>query len=161
MRAPLAGTLRCTNLFGGAKFDPPSTTSYDGLPVRVLGHTGIDWDAPPGTPVLAVWPGRISTGTEPDGFGLYAILTVADGRTALYGHLSAISVPDGAHVGAGQQIARSGQSGRATGPHLHLEVQPVRPDWFNGFRGCQDYLSGFDHDVQPQLDLSIVGGFCT
>jgi murein DD-endopeptidase MepM/ murein hydrolase activator NlpD len=51
--------------------------------------------------------------------------------TTIYGHLSAMSVVPGQHVTRGQVIGYVGQSGRATGPHLHYEVRvhkvPVNP----------------------------------
>ncbi len=160
MRPPLDGTLRLTNPFGGSKFDAPFDTNWAGQPVHVLGHTGVDFDAAPGSVVRAVWPGTVRTGWDDFGFGNYLVLTTDDGREALYGHLSSFGVASGARVAAGQEVARSGQSGRATGPHLHFEIRERNADRGNGYYGCRDPLGGFDHDVIARLDVSLIGGFC-
>jgi murein DD-endopeptidase MepM/ murein hydrolase activator NlpD len=59
---------------------------------------------------------------ELSGYGLTVVVEHSDGRATRYAHLSGIDVQVGQEVGAGEVIARSGASGRATGPHLHVEV---------------------------------------
>ncbi|MGB8941819.1 MAG: M23 family metallopeptidase, partial [Streptomyces sp.] len=49
-----------------------------------------------------------------------------DGHYAVYGHLSRISVRQGARIGTGDRLGSSGATGRATGPHLHLEIRSRR-----------------------------------
>jgi murein DD-endopeptidase MepM/ murein hydrolase activator NlpD len=65
------------------------------------------------------------------GYGREVTLNHGHGYMTLYGHLSAIAVLPGQHVTLGQVIGYVGQSGRATGPHLHYEVRvndtPVNP----------------------------------
>jgi murein DD-endopeptidase MepM/ murein hydrolase activator NlpD len=86
-------------------------------------HSGIDIDAPYGTPVRATADGDIvSAGTE-TGYGREVIIDHGHDVATLYGHLSAIAVLPGEHVSRGQVIGFVGESGRATGPHLHYEVR--------------------------------------
>ena len=65
------------------------------------------------------------------GYGREVVLDHGHDVLTLYGHLSAIAVFPGQHVTRGQVIGYVGQSGRATGPHLHYEVRvhnvPVNP----------------------------------
>jgi murein DD-endopeptidase MepM/ murein hydrolase activator NlpD len=94
-------------------------------------HTGIDIDAPYGAPVRAAADGEVTGETMGAGYGRQIVLSHGHDVVTLYGHLSAIAVVPGQHVGRGQVIGYVGQSGRATGPHLHYEVRvhsvPVNP----------------------------------
>jgi murein DD-endopeptidase MepM/ murein hydrolase activator NlpD len=86
-------------------------------------HDGIDLSAPEGTLVRAAAPGEvIYTGTQ-SGYGVIVILRHADSLITLYAHNSAVLVKDGDRVDTGTPIAKVGQSGRTTGPHLHFEVR--------------------------------------
>jgi murein DD-endopeptidase MepM/ murein hydrolase activator NlpD len=86
-------------------------------------HDGIDISAPEGTTVRAAAAGEvIYTGTQ-SGYGVIVILRHSDALITLYAHNSAVLVKDGDRVDAGTPIARVGQSGRTTGPHLHFEVR--------------------------------------
>jgi murein DD-endopeptidase MepM/ murein hydrolase activator NlpD len=86
-------------------------------------HTGLDFAAPTGAPVLAVGTGRITSAGWAGAFGYRVIETMPDGTQLWYCHLSAIGVGAG-EVTAGQPIGRVGATGNAAGPHLHLEVRP-------------------------------------
>src|SRR5664279_4178763 len=94
-------------------------------------HAGIDIDAPYGTPVRAPGDGDVTGTTMGAGYGRQIVLDHGHDLLTLYGHLSAIAVIPGQHVTRGQVIGYVGQSGRATGPHLHYEVRvhsvPVNP----------------------------------
>jgi murein DD-endopeptidase MepM/ murein hydrolase activator NlpD len=94
-------------------------------------HSGIDIDAPYGTPVRAAADGDVTGATMGAGYGRNIVLNHGHDVLTLYGHLSAIAVVPGQHVIRGQVIGYVGQSGRATGPHLHYEVRvhnvPVNP----------------------------------
>lgn len=90
------------------------------------------------------------------GIGNYLIIHTDDGRRALYGHLDRYAPVLGARVGAGQLIAYTGQSGKATGPHLHFEIYENNADIANGYRGCRDPLGGFDHSVIPYFNFRLV-----
>lgn len=86
-------------------------------------HTGIDIDAPFGTPVRAAADGIVAKAGMDGGYGRRIELDHGHDLATLYGHLSSISVLVGQHVDRGQVIGYVGQSGRATGPHLHYEVR--------------------------------------
>jgi murein DD-endopeptidase MepM/ murein hydrolase activator NlpD len=89
-------------------------------------HLGLDFDAPAGTPVLAVAEGVVSfVGVKP-GYGNVVEIDHGNGYMTRYAHNSAIVAQAGARVHAGDTIARVGSTGRATGPHCHFEV------WLNG-----------------------------
>jgi murein DD-endopeptidase MepM/ murein hydrolase activator NlpD len=94
-------------------------------------HSGIDIDAPYGTPVRAAGDGTVDMASMASGYGREVTLDHGHGLLTVYGHLSAIAVFPGQHVTRGQVIGYVGQSGRATGPHLHYEVRvnnvPVNP----------------------------------
>jgi murein DD-endopeptidase MepM/ murein hydrolase activator NlpD len=94
-------------------------------------HTGLDIDAPYGTPVRAAADGDVTGALMGAGYGRQIVLDHGHDVLTVYGHLSAIAVVPGQHVTRGQIIGYVGQSGRATGPHLHYEVRvhnvPVNP----------------------------------
>jgi murein DD-endopeptidase MepM/ murein hydrolase activator NlpD len=94
-------------------------------------HSGIDIDAPYGTPVRAPAEGDVTDAGMASGYGREVRVDHGHGLTTVYGHLSAIAVVPGEHITQGQIIGYVGQSGRATGPHLHYEVRvhnvPVNP----------------------------------
>jgi murein DD-endopeptidase MepM/ murein hydrolase activator NlpD len=94
-------------------------------------HPGIDIEAPYGTPVRAAGDGVVTGAVMGAGYGREIELDHGHDVLTLYGHLSAIAVTAGQHVTRGQVIGYVGQSGRATGPHLHYEVRvhniPVNP----------------------------------
>jgi len=94
-------------------------------------HSGLDIDAPYGTPVRAAADGNVNSAEMSGGYGREIILNHGHDVLTIYGHLSAIAVVPGQHVIRGQVIGYVGQSGRATGPHLHYEVRvhkvPVNP----------------------------------
>lgn len=95
-------------------------------------HEGIDLAAPAGTPVLAAADGEVVyAGDEIRGYGNLVVLRHAGDLLTVYAHNSVLLVMRGDRVTRGQVIARVGQSGRATAPHLHFEVrrdeEPVDP----------------------------------
>jgi len=86
-------------------------------------HEGLDIAAEEGEPVRAVRSGRVVFAGDRGTYGLTIIIDHGGGLTTLYGHNSAILVTEGQWVKEGQIIARVGNTGRSTGPHLHLEVR--------------------------------------
>ena len=87
------------------------------------GHTGLDMGVPLGTEVRAVKDGKVLfVRYKQTGYGYHVAIDHGGGLVTLYGHCSEILVTEGQTVTAGQVIARSGSTGRSTGPHLHLEV---------------------------------------
>ncbi|MEW6691741.1 MAG: peptidoglycan DD-metalloendopeptidase family protein [Pseudomonadota bacterium] len=101
-------------------------------------HDGADLSAPAGTPVYAPADGVvIFSGYDHSGYGNLLVIAHGYGFSSAYGHLQKSDVRVGEVVFRGQQIARVGNSGSSTGPHLHYEVrfleQPLNPrpfmDW--------------------------------
>ena len=94
-------------------------------------HSGLDIEAPDGTPVRAAADGNVTDAAMNGGYGREIILDHGHDVLTVYGHLSAMAVVPGQHVIRGQVIGYVGHSGRATGPHLHYEVRvhnvPVNP----------------------------------
>jgi murein DD-endopeptidase MepM/ murein hydrolase activator NlpD len=123
VRLPLAGIVVgavITQPFGCTTFE---LEPYDPFcPGRHV-HTGVDLAASMGTPVHSATAGTAHVGFDPNGAGNYVVVTVDAHVRVFYCHLSAIGVVNGQVVTAGQVIGALGQSGRATGPHVHFEVQ--------------------------------------
>jgi murein DD-endopeptidase MepM/ murein hydrolase activator NlpD len=90
-------------------------------------HTGVDLVAPEGTAVLAVQTGRVLRVADISGYGLTVLVDHGGGWSSLYAHLLETSVSPGESVRAGQPLGLVGQSGNASGPHLHLEVRKRQP----------------------------------
>jgi murein DD-endopeptidase MepM/ murein hydrolase activator NlpD len=87
-------------------------------------HEGIDLPAPVGTPVFAAADGRVVyAGNGIRGYGNLIVVRHAGDLLTVYAHNSVLLVTPGQPVRAGDRIALVGQSGRATGPHLHFEVR--------------------------------------
>lgn len=86
-------------------------------------HDGIDLAAPEGTPIGAAAAGTVIYAGEQSGYGSIVILRHADGLVTLYAHCSELLVGEGREVRRGEPIARVGQTGRTSGPHLHFEVR--------------------------------------
>ncbi|GAB7181658.1 M23 family metallopeptidase [Kitasatospora sp. Ki12] len=86
-------------------------------------HTGLDFAADTGTPVLALGQGTITSAGWSGSYGYRIVETLPDGTEIWYCHLSSIIKGSG-KVTSGQQIGKVGATGNVTGPHLHLEVRP-------------------------------------
>lgn len=86
-------------------------------------HTGSDYAADPGTPVLAVAAGRVALAEEHFFAGNSVFLDHGDGLISMYFHLSEIVVRQGEQVGRGEIVGRVGATGRVTGPHLHFGLR--------------------------------------
>ena len=85
-------------------------------------HTGLDFAAPSGTPVMAAASGTVvSTGYE-GAYGNRVVIRHGNGVMTTYNHLSSVSVSPGTKVSTGDQIGRVGTTGNTTGSHLHFEV---------------------------------------
>lgn len=87
-------------------------------------HTAIDIARPYGTPIYAAASGRvIDSKKQTTSFGWYCIVDIGNGYTVAYAHMSNLGCYEGQWVERGQYIGAIGTTGRATGPHLHLEVR--------------------------------------
>jgi murein DD-endopeptidase MepM/ murein hydrolase activator NlpD len=112
---------------GQARFrwpvDAPQVTSLFGKRWG-RAHEGIDLTAPIGTPVLAAGGGEVVySGNSVRGYGNMVVLKHDADLMTVYAHNSVLFVKVGDRVQVGQRVALSGQSGHATGPHVHFEVR--------------------------------------
>jgi murein DD-endopeptidase MepM/ murein hydrolase activator NlpD len=94
-------------------------------------HPGVDLGTPPGTPVHAVAGGLVRRASSDGINGRIVVLDHGRGIVTTYCHNEVLLVRDGQRVEKGQIVARSGSSGRTTGPHLHYQLdlagEPVDP----------------------------------
>ena len=110
-------------------------------------HTGIDFGCDRGTPVYATGDAVVETASASDfngGYGKQGLLNHEFGYKTRYAHLNEVLVKPGERVTRGQIIARTGNTGRSTGPHLHYEVihkgVPVNPiNYFNRNMTPEEY----------------------
>ncbi|TGM34174.1 M23 family metallopeptidase [Leptospira biflexa] len=104
-----------------------STFGYRSDPFGILPvgeyHSGIDFAAGEGTPIYATGPGIIAVDTAVGGLGKSVRINHENGFFTLYGHCSQILVNPGDRVKRGDKIALVGQTGKATGAHVHYEVR--------------------------------------
>ncbi len=113
--------VRLTQQFGNTAF--AASGAYSGK-----GHNGIDFAASIGTPLKAALTGTvIGTGNTDTvrgcySFGKWVMIKHNNGINTMYAHLSQINVSQGQSVGTGEIIGYSGETGYATGPHLHFGV---------------------------------------
>lgn len=95
-------------------------------------HYGIDYAAPKGTAVHAAAGGRVIFAGSKSGYGKVVEIMHDSGLKTLYGHLNSYSVKKGQRVKSGQKIAKVGNSGLSTGPHLHFGLyknnRPINPN---------------------------------
>jgi murein DD-endopeptidase MepM/ murein hydrolase activator NlpD len=86
-------------------------------------HAGVDFAAPPGTPILAAGAGKVAMAGPNNGYGLYVKLQHTSDVATAYAHMSRIGpgIKPGVSVRQGQVIGFVGSTGMSTGPHLHYE----------------------------------------
>jgi murein DD-endopeptidase MepM/ murein hydrolase activator NlpD len=108
------------------RLDGPVSSGFgwrrDPLDGTMKFHKGIDVAMPVGTDVQAVRAGNVTFAGTMAGYGLTVVVDHGDGLASRYAHLSEIDVKAGDAVQEGQVVARSGATGRVTGPHLHFEM---------------------------------------
>jgi murein DD-endopeptidase MepM/ murein hydrolase activator NlpD len=100
-------------------------------------HTGLDFAAPTGTPIMAVAGGTISDVGYSGAYGDRTIETLPDGTELWYCHQNEFGTSVGASVAPGQVIGYVGSTGNVTGPHLHLEVHPGGGDPVDPFTALE------------------------
>lgn len=97
-------------------------------------HKGLDIAASYGSDVMCAAKGKVIFAGQKGGYGNCVIVDHGNGLATLYGHLSQILVKANQEVKVGEVIAKSGNTGRSTGPHLHYEVHknntPINPKLF-------------------------------
>lgn len=86
-------------------------------------HEGIDFNAEPGTPVIAAADGVVLSAAYHNDFGNMVELDHGEGLTTRYAHLSRMDVKPGRLIKRGELLGAVGNTGRSTGPHLHFEVR--------------------------------------
>ena len=91
-------------------------------------HYGLDFAVPTGTPLRAAASGRVTLADSFHFFGNLVVIDHGHGVNTLYAHLSGFDVREGQMVTKGDTVARSGATGRVTGPHLHFSLS-----WFQIF----------------------------
>ena len=102
-------------------------TSYFGEidSVHTVPHKGVDFAMPIGTPLDSIVDGTVEdirhAGNRSWGTSVH--IRDVQGREVIYGHLNDATVNVGDTVHVGDLIAHSGNTGRSTGPHLHLEIK--------------------------------------
>jgi murein DD-endopeptidase MepM/ murein hydrolase activator NlpD len=87
-------------------------------------HTGVDWAAPIGTPILAAGNGTVIKAQWDSGYGRRVEIQHANGYITTYNHMSGFArgITEGVRVKQGQVVGFLGSTGLSTGPHLHYEV---------------------------------------
>lgn len=86
-------------------------------------HLGVDYAAPTGTPVRSVGDGVVDFAGTQGGFGNVVMVKHRNNSVTVYAHLSRINVRTGQSISQGQNVGAVGQTGWATGPHLHFEFR--------------------------------------
>lgn len=129
--APEGCSLYCPEPAGQCVF-PLGTSSWrlssgygwrqDPLDEKRDFHTGADLACAEGTPVLAAMDGIVLAARRSASYGNCIRLAHKDGVETLYTHMQYLYVRPGQLVEAGQTLGTAGQTGRATGPHLHFEL---------------------------------------
>ncbi|WP_425373317.1 M23 family metallopeptidase [Mesorhizobium denitrificans] len=109
-------------------------------------HSGMDFRAPTGTPILATGYGTVVEAGWNGGYGQMVEVKHANGFTTRFGHMSAIHVSVGDEVKPGDVLGEVGSTGRSTGPHMHYEVrrngQAIDPsDFLAAGKRIQRYLA--------------------
>ncbi len=122
-RFPIAGQIKVNSPFNPRRMHP--------IRKRIAPHNGVDLKVPVGTPVYAPADGVVTMAGYMRGGGYSLIIKHAGNYSTVYMHLSKFDVRKGQRVHMGQVIAKSGNTGRSTGPHLHYEIRindrPVDP----------------------------------
>ena len=119
--------------FYGASFSKPLKENYnisskygtrrDPFNNKITFHGGVDMAAAIGEPVFSSASGEVFFAGVKSGYGKVVILKHKSGYETRYGHLSKINVITGDKIKKNMKIGEVGETGRATGPHLHFEVR--------------------------------------
>jgi murein DD-endopeptidase MepM/ murein hydrolase activator NlpD len=128
-------SVKPPDTYGGGKFGWPVVGGNNYISQYFhAGHYAIDIAADYGSKVVAAASGTvIFAGWKANGGGYQVWIGHGSGLFTTYNHMSAITVGIGEQVGRGQAVGRVGQTGNATGPHLHFEVWKG-PVWDGGTR---------------------------
>ena len=148
--APAAGLW--THPMGGASYSESAGYGASGSLWSSGSHTGQDFAAPTGTPVLAMRPGVVTV-EYPAWAGNLVRVDHGGGVETWYAHLSRVDVAAGQLVEAGQTVGAVGSEGNSTGPHLHLEArldgEPIDPMVLLDASTAASSLAGYDNGNAP------------
>jgi murein DD-endopeptidase MepM/ murein hydrolase activator NlpD len=149
MRVPVKFGM-CTSPYSARRFNPISKIYKR--------HTGIDYGAALGTPIFATASGTVEYAGWRGGYGKLVIVRHPNGYATYYGHCSRLLAKKGAYVKQGETIAEVGQTGDATGPHVHYEIRingtPVNPSSLKSTKAPSlppGQRLRFEHIVQQRL----------
>jgi murein DD-endopeptidase MepM/ murein hydrolase activator NlpD len=121
--APATDSITASGLLGPTgRVSSSFGWRHDPIGGEVEFHSGTDIAMPVGQDVLAARAGEVVSVGEVPGYGLTVVVRHQGGFATRYAHLSEATVKAGQAVTQGQVIAKSGSSGKSTGPHLHFEV---------------------------------------
>lgn len=127
---------------------------------RYRAHTGIDYGAAMGTPIMATANGRVTFAGWKGGYGKLLIVKHPNGYQTYYGHCRRLLKKPGQLVEQGEVIAKVGSTGLSTGPHVHYEVRvngkPINPIHVKKSRGKPldpERLAQFKQIVTERLVL--------
>lgn len=150
-RKPVAYT-RISSRFNLHRLNPVTHT--------VRPHKGVDMAAPIGTPIHAAAKGTVKYAGWIHGYGRIVELTNFDGYSTRYAHMHKIrtSLHVGEHVSKGEIIGYVGETGEATGPHLHFEIRrhgvahnPLTVKLPSGHELPPSRLADYTHKIQPLI----------
>ena len=136
--------IKITQYFGNTPFATANPQVYNGK-----GHTGVDFRASVGTPVKSAGDGVVVGIGNTDivsgcySYGKWVLVKHRTGLSTLYAHFSLIKTKEGQEVKMGEIIGYSGQTGYATGPHLHFGVyasQGVQITKFENSINCKNAI---------------------
>ena len=152
---------------------PPPTTAYE-MPFPCgetwTGSTranhspspkSVDWNRTDdlGDPVVAAAAGTVVVAkSQPDSYGTWVMIDHGNDETTIYAHLSSLSVQEGQFVNQGTLLGTVGETGNASGPHLHFEERLGKSDiaaWFHGV----PFTYGASLTSQNCVDVPIAGNF--
>jgi murein DD-endopeptidase MepM/ murein hydrolase activator NlpD len=161
---------------------PLANYRYGGVFFATVVHTGVDIDAPYGTPILAAGPGTViwadwglfrgTPGDREDPYGQAVVLRMDFGYRdqqlfTVYAHMSKINVYVGQHVQTGDILGLVGATGATTGPHVHFEVRLGTNSFFHTYNpelwmappeGWGVLVGSLSDDLQmtlQQLEISV------
>lgn len=119
-------------------------------------HQGVDYGAPTGTPVQSVADGTVTFAGWQGGYGNLLKIRHANGYETRYAHLSSFEsgISPGVQVSQGDIVARSGNTGASTAPHLHYEmlrggrhIDPLEVDAGSGEPLAEEWTDEFQAEV--------------
>ncbi len=138
------------------------TSPYGWRPRFGRMHRGVDLNLHVGDSVVSAFDGKVRlVKYEARGYGHYIVVRHDNGLETVYGHLSRTLVKPGQRVRAGQLIAKGGNTGRSTGPHLHFETRfmglAVNPEAIIDFENYVTHKDVFTFDKRTYERAQVYG----